>query len=249
MGKLRILTAIARLGHREVYYFYFAPNFKTYRKYNENMIPKKIFQTHEYEYNDLPEWFKQTSMSWRNLNPGWEHIYHNEKERAAYVKSESPELYKIYKEVKKQHQADIWRYTIVKNEGGVYADMDSFCTTPMDYILDELPDHIDLISTRTEKQNHTNNANFAAVKDSAIMNLCVQEIIKENEGLRTRPNQEIIHTCFSNAVKNNPELVLKTMVASHGSSYKTKFNQNIEKIDYYGQEMTYLEFLSNQNMI
>lgn len=213
------------------------------------MIPKTIFQTHEYKYEDLPEWFKQTSMSWINLNPGWNYTYHNEKERAAYVKDQSPELYKIYKEVKKPHQADIWRYLIVKNEGGVYADMDSFCTTPLDYILKELPSHIDLVSTRIEKQNHTNNANFAAVKDSRILKLCIEDIIKGNEGPRNRPNQEIIHACFSDEVKNNPEMVLKPMVADHGSSYKTKFDQNIQTVDYYGKNMTYLEFLSNQSMI
>lgn len=213
------------------------------------MIPKTIFQTHEYEYQELPEWFKQTSMSWINLNPGWEYVYHNEKERAAYVKNQSPELYSIYKQIRKPHQADLWRYLIVSNEGGVYADMDSFCTTPMDYILEGLPDHIDLVSTRTEKRNHTNNANFAAVKDSTILNLCIKEIIKENEGPRNKPNQEIIHVCFSDAVKNNPEVVLKTMVAAHGSSFKTKFDQNIEIIDYYGENMTYLEFLSKRNMI
>ena len=215
------------------------------------MIPKTIFQTHEYKYEELPEWFKQTSMSWRNLNPGWEYVYHNEKQRAAYVKSESPELYKIYKDIKKPHQADIWRYLIIRNEGGVYADMDSFCTTPMDYVLEGLPYHIDIVCTRTEKRNHTNNSNFAAVKNSKILNQCIEKIIYANrkELKRNRPDQTIIHGCFSDEVKNNPEIVLKTMVADHGSSYKTKFDQNIQMVNYYGQNMTYLEFLSSQNMI
>jgi mannosyltransferase OCH1-like enzyme len=213
------------------------------------MIPKKIFQTHEYKYEELPYWFKQTSMSWRNLNPGWEYVYHDVAQRSKYIKDNSPELYKIYSEAIKPHQADIWRYLIIKNEGGVYADMDSFCTTPLDYILKELPSHIDLVSTRTEKRNHTNNANFAAVKDSIVLKLCIEDIVKGNEGPRNRPNEKIIHACFSDEIKNNQDMVSKVMVANHGSSYKTKFDQNIEIIDYYGQNMTYIEFLSNQNML
>lgn len=213
------------------------------------MIPKKIFQTHQYKYEDLPKWFKQTSMSWINLNPGWEYIYHDEETRQNYVKDASPELYKIYGQVIKPHQADIWRYLIVKNEGGVYADMDSFCQVPMDYILDGLPEHIDLVSTRTEKQNHTNNANFAAVQNSKVLNSCVEDIIEANSIFLNRPDQKIIHQCFSDGVKNNPDIVSKTMRAGHGRSYKTVFDQNLERIDYYGQEMTYEEFLSNQNMI
>lgn len=206
------------------------------------MIPKKIFQTHEYEYNQLPEWFKQTSMSWILLNPGWEYIYHDATTRAEYVKNASPELYKIYRKVIKPHQADIWRYLIVEELGGVYADMDSFCIAPMDFILDALPDHVDLVSTRTEKQEHTNNANFAAVKNSKVLNSCIEDIIEENNIFLKRPNQTIIHECFSDNVKNNLGIVSKTMRANHSWAYKTLFDQNIERIDYYGQEMTYLDF-------
>jgi hypothetical protein len=213
------------------------------------VIPKKIFQTHQYKYEDLPKWFKQTSMSWINLNPGWEYIYHDAVTREKYVKDTSPELYKIYGEIRKPHQADIWRYLIVKNEGGVYADMDSFCLVPMDYILDGLPEHVDLVSTKTEDHEHTNNANFAAVKNSKLLNSCVDSIIKAHSIFLNKPDQQIIHQCFSDGVKNNPDIVSKTMRAGHGSSYKTEFDQNIQRIDYYGQEMTYEEFLSRHNMI
>jgi hypothetical protein len=213
------------------------------------MIPKKIFQTHQYKYDELPKWFKQTSDSWINLNSGWEYIYHNTAQRREYVSSNSSELYKIYNKVTKPHQADIWRYLILKNEGGVYADMDSFCTVPMDYILDGLPDHIDIVSTETEDEDHTNNANFAAVQDSKILNGCIKNIL-ESDGLLLRgSDMQIIHSCFSNSIMKSPSIVSKTMRASHGSSYKRKFDQNIINIDYYGKKMTYLDFLSSKNMI
>ena len=190
-------------------------------------------------------------MSWQILTPGWGYVYHNFAQRSEYVKNNSPELYKTYKEVGKPHQADIWRYLILKNEGGVYADMDSFCSTPLDYILNEIPENIDLVSTKTEKWNHTNNANFAAVKNSKILNQCIEEIIYANrkELKRNRPDQPIIHDCFSNGVMNNPDIVSKTMKAYHGATFKTRFDKNILKIDYYGQEMTYEDFLSKQNML
>ena len=190
-------------------------------------------------------------MSWQILNPGWGYVYHNVAQRSEYVKNNSPELYKTYKEVAKPHQADIWRYLILKNEGGVYADMDSFCSTPLDYILNEIPGNIDLVSTKIEVSNHINNSNFAAVKNSKILNECIKEIIYANrkELKRNHPDQTIIHDCFSNGVINNPDIVSKTMKAYHGYSFKTRFDQNILKIDYYGQEMTYEDFLSKQNML
>ena len=208
------------------------------------MIPKIIFQTYESTYEDLPEYYKQTSASWMNLNPGWTYVYHNKNQREEYVKMFSPELHKTYRRVLKPHQADIWRYLIVRNEGGVYADMDSFCTVPMDYVLKELPDHIDLISTKTESRDHTNNANFAAIKDSKLLNECIADILIANRKERQQPDQQVIHQCFSDAVTNNPGIVSKTMRAEHGATYKRPFGPNGIVLDYYGQEMTYEEFLS-----
>ena len=86
----------------------------------------------------MPEHYKQTSGSWQTLNPGWSYIYHDKDQRSEYVKTFCPEIYKIYNRLVKPHQADVWRYLILKNEGGVYADMDSFCTVPMDYVLQDL---------------------------------------------------------------------------------------------------------------
>lgn len=213
------------------------------------MIPKKIFQTHEYSYEDLPEFAKQISLSWQRLNPGWVYIYHDKHQREEYVSSFSPELFKIYQTVPGMYQADIWRYLILKNEGGVYADMDSFCITPMDYILDGLPSHIDLVSTAIEKRNHTNNANFATVKNSQILDKVIKSILDEYDRVNNASSRFIIHDAFSNTVFENQEIVSPTMRANHGHTYKRQFDQSTEKIDYYGQELTYLEFLSNHGMV
>jgi hypothetical protein len=158
-------------------------------------------------------------------------------------------MYKIYGRLVKPHQADVWRYLILRNEGGVYADMDSFCVAPMNYVLDQLPKGIDVVCTKTELRDHTNNSNFAAVKGSKILTQCIEDILVANRKERNQPDQQIIHQCFSDGILNNPDIVSKTMRAEHGATYKRAFNSNDMKIDYYGQEMTYLEFLSNYGMV
>jgi len=213
------------------------------------VIPKIIFQTYEDKYSDLPEHYKQTSASWQNLNPGWSYMYHDKDQRNDYVKTFCPEMYKIYNRIVKPHQADVWRYIILKNEGGVYADMDSFCTVPMDYLLQDLPQGIDIVSTKTEKDNHTNNSNFAAVKGSKILTQCIEDILVANRVERKHPDQEIIHKCFSDGIMNNPDIVSKTMRVEHGGTYKRAFNSNDMKIDYYGEDLTYSEVLSKYNMV
>jgi len=205
------------------------------------MIPKIIWQTHEYKYEDLPEHFKKTSFSWQTLNPEWEYRYCNKDEREQQVLEYSEDLHKIYKKSIKPHQADIWRYIALYNNGGVYADMDSFCSAPLDYMLKDVGENIDAVVTKLEKKDHTNNANFATIKNSKILSECMNEIIGD---YAINKSQTIIHTAFSNAVHNNKEYISRDMKAFHSHNFKREFSLSlIVEIDYYGEKMSYLDFL------
>jgi hypothetical protein len=211
------------------------------------MIPKIIWQTHEYKYEDLPENFKETSFSWQILNPGWEYKYHDKDQREQYVLDYSEELHKIYKKSKPPHQADIWRYIALYKNGGVYADMDSFCSTPLDYMLKDVPENVDTVVTKLERKDHTNNANFATVKKSKILLECMNEIINDYP---VSKSQTVIHGAFSDAVKNNQEYISRDMKAYHSKDFKKNFSLSmIVEIDYYGEKMSYLDFLRTHHDI
>lgn len=207
------------------------------------MIPKTIFQTHEHKYEELPQHLRQIVMSWKNLNPGWNYVYHDKDQREQYVLQNGGELYDIYKRVKGPHKADIWRYLIVQAEGGVYADMDSFCTTPMDYILDNLSNDIDVVCTKMDRSGGINNANFAAVKGSVILSSCIKDI--KAGWMPPDFKTTIIHKSFSDNVLNNINIVADTMVASHSQIYKKNFDLENIKIDYYGKELFYTQEYTN----
>jgi mannosyltransferase OCH1-like enzyme len=109
-------------------------------------IPKIIWQTHNYEYSDLPIHFKKIAQTWKNLNPGWEYRYVSHTEREEIVKK-YPMIWKYYPTQDGVCQADIWRYLVTYEHGGVYADMDSVCTEPISYTLSNLGDHEIFVST------------------------------------------------------------------------------------------------------
>lgn len=102
-------------------------------------IPKVIWQTHNYEYDDLPLHFKKVSYTWQNLNPDWEYRFVSHIEREDIIKK-YPTLWKYYPTQDAVCQADMWRYVVTYEHGGVYADMDSICTKPITYLLDSLED-------------------------------------------------------------------------------------------------------------
>jgi mannosyltransferase OCH1-like enzyme len=217
------------------------------------MIPKKIFQTHEYAYEELPIHFKATSRSWQILNPDWEYVYHDKNDRDQFVINECPEIYPLYKKVKKMYQADIWRYLIVYKEGGIYADMDSFCVSPMSYILKDFPTSFDIAVTEEDSNNHTNNANFAAIQKSKVLKDSIDSLLswyKENtdknigDAIFTRAGSQI-HDVFSRSVYNNKSVCSRTMKASHSSTYKKQFDLNNIQIDFYGKTILYNEILKS----
>lgn len=89
------------------------------------MIPKIIWQTHEWEYEDLSYDFKMASLTWKNLNPDWDHRYVSKKDRVKHIEEYDKSLLKFYNSCDGITQSDIWRYVVLYLYGGVYVDMDT----------------------------------------------------------------------------------------------------------------------------
>ena len=93
------------------------------------MIPKIVWQTHECEYNELPELYRSNSQTWINGFSDWKYVYHTRNDRYSFVKKYFPEYIKIYSHIIPGiYQADFWRYLVLYKFGGLYADMDSIYT-------------------------------------------------------------------------------------------------------------------------
>jgi hypothetical protein len=153
-------------------------------------IPKIIWQTHEWEYEDLPINFKRSSHTWKNLNLEWKYIYHSSIDRANMVKDFDRELYQYYMFADKVTQSDIWRYIAIYQYGGVYVDMDSYCISPLNSLLSinnlsnkemicsEIEKHA-ILNDKTQNINifrAVNNAGFAAIKESQIIKKILDNI-------------------------------------------------------------------------
>ena len=101
-------------------------------------IEKIIWQTHKWEYNDLPELYKKTSKTWQVMNPDWEYRYISNSEIRNEIKKISTD-YKILESFDKQEnilsKVDVYREIMVYEYGGLWADMDSVCLFPIEKII------------------------------------------------------------------------------------------------------------------
>jgi hypothetical protein len=218
------------------------------------MIPKIIWQTHNYEYENIPEHLKKCMLSWKMANPDWDHRYVDHNERETFIKEKYPELQEIYRRKKNMFQADIWRIAVVHEFGGVYVDMDSWCKKPLSYMMQD--ENYNFLITEPYDNNpgdslHINNAMFAAPRRSESLKNMIDEIVSQYKNFdlqRKHISEQIhmnsidIHTIFVNEAMKNYKPFFSA--GNHGKSYKTGMSDfEVEKIDYYGNVMSYRDYL------
>jgi len=225
------------------------------------VIPKIIWQTHEWDYKDLPINFRRATMTWRNLNPSWEYRYVSSAERAKQVRAYSEEAYLFYSFTDKVTQADLWRYIVLLKNGGVYADMDSVCSTPLDYVLKSapLPPQTRFIATGLDENGRINNANFACIKDSEVLEQLLLKVLEQYRTINIISILSLMSSgqSFEEAINyqlaTGPDLYSEVVLNSNyvwfgytGAVHTRDIKDNtdympIQIVDYYGERKSYLK--------
>jgi mannosyltransferase OCH1-like enzyme len=98
-------------------------------------IPRIVWQT--MKTNRVPLYMKNYADSWIELNPEYEYRFLDDYDIIDFIKKDFPEYLECYKKLKHgASKADLWRYLIIYKNGGVYADMDCKCLTPLNQWID-----------------------------------------------------------------------------------------------------------------
>ena len=99
-------------------------------------IPKKIHMT--WKSASVPSWAQHNVQTWKTKNPDYEWILHTDADMDAYIREKHPELVVVWDKLIVIQKADFFRYIIVMDEGGVYADLDVTCVKPIEKWTSEL---------------------------------------------------------------------------------------------------------------
>jgi len=145
------------------------------------MIPKKIWQTYECPYEELPYYAVNASRTWVDLNPDWEYNYVTGPERRQFVEENFDKEWLDIWDNKcpiKVMQADIWRVMVVYKYGGLYADLDTHCKIP----IEEWPNE-DVLSHRVflnaEHSSHLLSATFLAEPGHPMFESILNSMLRE----------------------------------------------------------------------
>ena len=99
------------------------------------MIPKTIFQT--WKTQNLPKKVSRLHDKMLKLNPDYQHIIYTDSQMDDYMHSNTDgDLKKVYFKLNNiVAKADLWRYTVLLNEGGIYLDIDSEIVKPLSKLI------------------------------------------------------------------------------------------------------------------
>lgn len=137
---------------------------------------KIIYQTYECDFDKLPPEYKDNTKKWLEFHDGWIIEYSNYYKRKQEI-SEKLNLSQWAIKCFDMHpgitQADMWKYIIAYETGGVYADLDSIpmCIDSSEKIINSLDKKVDLITMPKGFQsggNAANPSNFIFSKKSYL---------------------------------------------------------------------------------
>lgn len=146
------------------------------------MIPKII---HQIWINDtflgkpkkeVPENWKKSIDQWKNLHPEWTHILWTDDLVIDYLKTYHPDALILYKSYKYLIQrADMIRYFILYDYGGIYCDLDMYPSKNIDNIITQNINYF----VYSANSNVITNCFMASPVQSGIMKV-VQENLYNN---------------------------------------------------------------------
>ena len=96
-------------------------------------VPAILHQT--WRSRQLPRGLRRAVVSWRRLQPHWQHRLHTNQDNLQLITQQFAWLLPTYRRCSRIQQADIARYAYMHAVGGVYADIDVELLQPLRPLL------------------------------------------------------------------------------------------------------------------
>ncbi|GGF04143.1 hypothetical protein GCM10011383_14020 [Hymenobacter cavernae] len=100
-------------------------------------IPRIIHQT--FMTKSLPADLQENVDNIRRMNPGWKHLLHDDDDIKKFISENyGPVVLSYFERINPRYgaaRADLFRYLLLYKHGGVYLDIKSACTRPLDEVL------------------------------------------------------------------------------------------------------------------
>ena len=135
------------------------------------MIPKIIYQCGRWKENDIPDYVRAYSETWKNFSPNWDYKYFDDEMCIESIRQlAGNEMVSIYKAISRgDNRADLWRCIHIVNNGGFYADLDSKLSGNINDIYDDTKQFVAFRNSYLELGEIWENWFFGANKNNIVL--------------------------------------------------------------------------------
>ena len=156
-----------------------------------NKIPKIIWQTYKDSFSELPQYVKDATQTWKDLNPEYKYLYMDDEEIRSFILHEFDEEWlNIFNSYPVGvMRGDLWRYMVIYIYGGVYADIDTICNKPIDTWINV---GANLVVCIDDDNSHYAQFVFAATPKHPTLKL-VLDLIKDRPKAKPYADQLYVH--------------------------------------------------------
>lgn len=147
-------------------------------KSGDALIPKVIFNT--FQYRSVGKPFMEAIIALLEKNPEYSYKYYSDRDCREYIKKYfNKNILKAYDILLPgAFKADLWRYCVIYNEGGVYMDIKFICIKQLKEIIDS--DTYFLIDN--DRVPHgIHNAFFASASKNPLLLKCIKTVFENVE--------------------------------------------------------------------
>lgn len=135
-------------------------------------IPKIIHQT--YKTHDIPDHWKLSPEMWRKHHPDWQYMFWTDADIREYIRKNYPDYLELHDNYKYPIQrADMIRYFILKDYGGIYSDLDLYPTENLEKYFETGSDSYFVFSPN---QNSIINCFMASKKGAKIWDIVIPRL-------------------------------------------------------------------------
>lgn len=146
-------------------------------------IPKCIYQT--WETKNISDGFKMLISTWKKKNPNYEYFLYDEKMRREFIYEKFGErVGNAYNKIRAgAFKADLWRYCILYEYGGIFVDIDTICMNNIDDFLENEIEFMTPIADtdKSEGENNLLNGFIASIPKHPIFLDCIYRIVSNVE--------------------------------------------------------------------
>ena len=110
------------------------------KRHSNATIPQRIHQLFFFITDkELPKQYQENQKSWITQNPGYDYTLWNATMIEDLIRDKYPEVQELYHGYGHWvRRADVARYLVLHQFGGIYADIDLECVKPLPHLMDKI---------------------------------------------------------------------------------------------------------------